>query len=175
MNQINRPAQDTPAANTRQSDNAFRAVLTPYRSLSPTGFLILMSLIGIVSFAIGLTFLSVGAWPVMGFFGLDVLLIYIAFKLNYRSGLAYETVELTPQQLLLTRYDSSGASQVYEFNPYWARLQLTEATDGRTVMSLVSHGRKIIFGKFLSDDERREFSQVMQAALVSARSSRAHI
>ena len=121
MTATDRNVQDLAVGNIQQSEGMFRAVLTPYRSLSPTGFLILMVLVGGVSFAIGLVFLSAGAWPVMGFFGLDVLLIYIAFKLNYRSGLAYEVVELTPQQLSLTRYHPSGKSERFDFNPYWAR------------------------------------------------------
>ena len=82
---------------------AFRAVLYPHRSLGPTGFLILMSAIGGVSFVTGMAFLLKGAWPVFGFFGLDVALIYAAFKLNYRSGRLYETVELTPEALTVTR------------------------------------------------------------------------
>ena len=56
-----------------------------------------MSAIGGVSFVTGMAFLLMGAWPVFGFFGLDVALIYPAFRLNYRSGRLYETVELTPE------------------------------------------------------------------------------
>ena len=76
----------------KQSSSAAEFVLHPHRSLSPRGFLILMSAIGLVSFVMGMVFLLIGAWPVMGFFGLDVALIYFAFKLNYRSGRLYETV-----------------------------------------------------------------------------------
>ena len=66
----------------------FSAVLTPHRSLSATGFVIVMALVGGVSFAAGIAFLLMGAWPVFGFFGLDVLLIYLAFRANYRAGTA---------------------------------------------------------------------------------------
>ena len=50
----------------------FSAVITPHRSLGRTGFLLLMLCIGAVSFVCGLLFLVIGAWPVFGFFGLDV-------------------------------------------------------------------------------------------------------
>ena len=53
----------------------FSALLTPHRSLGPTGFLILMACLGGLSFVSGIIFVSLGAWPVFGFFGLDVLLI----------------------------------------------------------------------------------------------------
>ena len=114
----------------RQEPESFRAVLTPYRSLGATGFLILMSAIGLVSFVMGVAFLLLGAWPVMGFFGLDALLIYVAFRLNYRSGRVFETVELTPDLLTLTRVEPSGARARFEFNPYWVRVLLSERRTG---------------------------------------------
>ena len=63
----------------------FSAVITPHRSLGRVGFLVLMALFGGVSFVAGMVFLLIGAWPVFGFLGLDVLLVYWAFRLNYRA------------------------------------------------------------------------------------------
>lgn len=156
-----------------QTAGTFNAILTPHRSLSPLGFLVLMSAISLVSFGVGIVFLLLGAWPVFGFFGLDVLLIYFAFKLNYRSGREYETVELSPNLLKLTRVDPRGHRQIHDFNPYWVRVGLTEEYDGRTVMWLASHGRELVFGRFLSDDERREFAEALRSALMVARTARA--
>jgi len=149
-----------------------RWVLSSYRSLSPRGFLILMSFLALVSFVAGMAFLLMGAWPVFGFFGLDVLLIYIAFRLNYREGRLYETVELDPAQLVVTRVHPSGKAERFEFNPYWVRVQCPEATDGRTVLSLNSHGHKFTFGSFLTDGERKEFSAVLADSLQLARAAR---
>ncbi|MCB1528525.1 MAG: DUF2244 domain-containing protein [Hyphomicrobiaceae bacterium] len=148
-----------------------RWVLTSYRSLSPRGFLILMSLLGLVSFTAGITFLLMGAWPVFGFFGLDVLLIYIAFKLNYRDGRLHETVDLDSHQLTVTRYHPSGRTETFGFNPYWVRVSVSEAVDGRTSLSLTSHGKLFQFGSFLTDDERKEFGGVLGRALQKARMS----
>lgn len=149
---------------------AFRAVLHPHRSLTPRGFLILMSAIGAVSFVTGLAFLVIGAWPVMGFFGLDVALVYLAFKLNYRSGRAHEIVELTPEFLAVTRVTPQGASQRFEFNPYWARVRLAQWPDGRTDLKIASHGNEFSFGRLLNDDERRDFAAALQQALQDTRS-----
>src|SRR5262245_66677069 len=101
--------------NMPQPAEGFRALLTPYRSLSPAGFMILMAVVGLVSFGTGLMFLMMGAWPVFGFFGLDVLLIYVAFRVNYRSGRRYETIDLSHDQLVLTRVHPSGRSERFEF------------------------------------------------------------
>lgn len=155
----------------KQGDGAFRAVLHPHRSLGPRGFLILMLAIGTISFVMGAVFLSMGAWPVFGFFGLDVLLIYIAFRLNYRSGRAYELVELTPALLTLTLVEPSGKQKSFEFNPYWVRVRLSERPDGRTNLRLASHGREFEFARCLNDDERREFARVLEVALATARTT----
>lgn len=155
-----------------QDTGAFRAILHPHRSLGPKGFLVLMSAIGGVSFVTGMVFLAMGAWPVFGFFGLDVALIYIAFRLNYRSGRLYETVELTPQLLKLTRVHPSGKQESYDFNPYWVRVVVAEGPGGRTDLRLTSHGSELSFGSFLTDDERRDFSDALSGALVEARSAR---
>lgn len=152
-----------------QDPASFRAVLHPHRSLGPNGFLALMLGIGAVSFITGVAFLVIGAWPVLGFFGLDVLLIYVAFRLNYRSGRQYELIELTPDLLKVTRVQPSGKSDALELNPYWAQVRLEQGNDGRTDLRLASHGRQWAIGRFLTDDERREFAGVLMSALATAR------
>ena len=147
----------------------FHAVLTPHRSLGPKGFLLLMGAISAVSFAVGLAFLLLGAWPVFGFFGLDVALIYLAFKLNYRSGRLYETIDLTPASLLLTRVHPSGRTEQFECNPYWAKVQLQEWPDGRSELRIADRGNAIIFGRFLNADERRDLARALRQTLFETR------
>ena len=150
-----------------------RFVLHPHRSLSPRGFLILMLAIGSVSFAAGMVFLLLGAWPVFGFFGLDVAIVYIAFKLNFRSGRMYETVEVTPENLKLTRVDPAGRTIVFDFNPFWVRIKLLrDHPDGRTSLRLFSRGREVVFGQFLTDEERVAFAEALSGALIDARGLR---
>jgi uncharacterized membrane protein len=147
----------------------FRAVLTPHRSLGPKGFLALMIVFGAMSFVTGLLFLSIGAWPVAGFLGLDVLLVCVAFRLNYRTGRVYETLDLTPASLVLTRVHPSGRQERFDCNPYWARVNLREGSDGRTALSIVSRGTELAFGAFLTDAERRGLAAELRAALLAAR------
>jgi uncharacterized membrane protein len=148
---------------------AFRAVLRPHRSLSPKGFLILMGLLTGLSFVTGLMFTLMGAWPVLAFFGLDVALVYLAFRLSYRSGRAYEMVELSPEILTLTRVDPAGRRQSVDFNPYWVRVELDEKPDGRTDLQLALRQQRHSFGHCLNDDEKRDFATVLQSALLRAR------
>jgi uncharacterized membrane protein len=157
------------ADQTQAEPGAFHAVLTPYRSLGPSGFLILMLIFGAMSFVTGVVFLVAGAWPVLGFFGLDIVLVYIAFRLNYRSGRLYETVDLTPARFTLTRVHPSGRQERFDCNPYWARVNLREWPDGRTILSIDSQGREHAFGRFLTDDERRDLASALKEALLQAR------
>jgi uncharacterized membrane protein len=158
--------EDTPE---NQAPARFRAILHPHRSLGPSGFLILMLALGTVSFIAGMAFLMMGAWPVFGFFGLDVLLVYIAFKLNYRSGRTYELVELTSDVLSVTHVEPSGKAQRFEFSAYWVRVRLSEEVDGRTYLKLASHGKEFEFGRFLTDDEKRDFAKALSSALTEGR------
>ena len=100
----------------------FSAILTPHRSLSPTGFLIFMLVLGTLSFASGVSFLLMGAWPVFGFFGLDVLLVYWAFRINYRAARAYEEVTVTASELRLRKVSHHGRVSQWTLNPLWVRL-----------------------------------------------------
>jgi len=154
-----------------QEPGNFRAVLALHRSLAPAGFLALMIIVALVSFAAGLAFYLIGAWPVVGFFGLDVLLIYAAFRLNYRSGRLRETVELVPDALTVTRFHPSGRREQFSFNPYWVRVELTEGRDGRTDLKLRLHDRVVSFGRFLTDEERRDLASTLTGALADTRRS----
>lgn len=159
---------DAPAL---EQEAAFRAVLYPHRSLSPRGFLVLMGAVSLVSFIAGVGFYRLGAWPVPGFFGLDVLLIYFAFKLNYRSGRLYETVDVNRERLEVTRVFPSGKRESFTLNPYWARVQLTHRIEGRSDLALTLHGQAYPLGDFLTDDERSDLATALNAALARARTA----
>ena len=150
--------------------SGFNALLTPHRSLSPRGFLVLMLAVGAISFGIGIVFFMCGAWPVLAFCGLDVVLVYWAFKLNYRAARLHETVHLTAGALTVKRVQPSGAEQSWQFHPYWVRLvvEADRQTD-RLDLKLRSHGRELSFGRFLSEEEKVDFAQALSDALEVAR------
>jgi uncharacterized membrane protein len=158
---------------TEHQAPSFSALLTPHRSLGPKGFTVLMAAVCAVSFGTGLLFYLIGAWPVIGFMGLDVALIYVAFKLNFRALRLYETVDLTPEALTVTRVQPSGKAQVWSFNPYWVRLKLEDRIGRSTELSIASHGKRLVFASFLSDTEREDFAAALNTALADAKSPNA--
>src|SRR3984893_17288839 len=100
----------------------FSALPAPHRSLNRTGFLVLMGFLSAVSFVAGLAFLLMGAWPVLGFFGLDALAIYWAFRVNYRRGNATEEITVTPSEVRVRRVSHRGHVVEWVLNPLWVQL-----------------------------------------------------
>ncbi len=149
----------------------FTATLLPHRSLSRKGFIALMLTIAAVSFLSGIVFVAMGAWPVTGFFGLDVLLCYAAFRWSYRAGRLCEKIELSEQELRVTRLHPSGKAESWNFNPYWVRFEHRPFDNAADELSLTSHGRKLVFGAFLSDDEKASLAAALGAALARQNSS----
>ena len=153
----------------------FSAVITPHRSLGRTGFIILMAVFGLISFIAGMVFLIAGAWPVFGFFGLDVLLLYWAFRLNYRHAGAYEEVKVTPSALTLRKVSHHGRSREWVLNPLWTKLgQDIHEEYGVERLFLVARGKELAIGSFLGPDEKANFAKELGAALNEARRGVAH-
>src|SRR5262245_18694636 len=148
----------------------FSAIITPHRSLGGVGFLVLMGFVIVVSFAAGMAFLLMGAWPVFGFFGLDVLLLYWAFRINYRRALAYEEVAVTPTTLTVRKVSHRGKAREWRLNPLWVRLEkVTHEEFGIERLLLVSRGRQLTIASFLGPDEKAAFAQALGNALHEAK------
>jgi len=137
----------------------FSAVITPHRSLGRVGFLVLMAVFGAVSFVTGMLFMVTGAWPVFGFFGLDVLLLYWAFRLNYRHARAYEEVAVTCSRLTVRKVSHRGRVREWVLNPLWVKLDKVAHEDfGIERLLLVSRGKQLAIASFLSPDEKASFA-----------------
>ena len=148
----------------------FSALLTPHRSLNRSGFLVLMAFLSAVSFAAGLAFLLMGAWPVFGFFGLDVLAVYVAFRINFRRARASEEIRITPTELRLRRVSHRGHVVEFVFNPLWVQLdRKAHAEYGIEKLYLLSKGRRLAIASFLGPDEKASFAKALTAALQAAR------
>ena len=148
----------------------FSALLMPHRSLNRTGFLVLMAFLSLISFAAGVAFLLMGAWPVFGFFGLDVLAIYWAFKINFRRARACEEILVTPRELRVRRVSHRGHVTEWVLNPLWVQIdQKVHEEFGIEKLYLVSRGRHLAIASFLGPDEKASFIKALNAALQAAR------
>ena len=146
-------------------DYLFNAVLQPNSSLKPRGFLILMTAIVAVSGVAGIAFMLIGAWPVLGFFGLDLALIYFAFKANYRWASLQETVRLKKDSLIIERISPSGKLHRWRFQPYWLKVYIDTPVKHDSQLVLSSHGKYLKIGEFLAPEERVELANALKGAL----------
>jgi uncharacterized membrane protein len=148
----------------------FSALLTPHRSLNRTGFVVVMSFLTLVSFVAGVAFWMMGAWPVFGFFGLDVIAVYWAFKVNFRAAKAREEIRVTASELRVRRVSRRGDVVEFVLNPVWVQLdQQIHAEYGVEKLYLVSKGRRLAVASFLGPDEKASFAKALTAALQAAR------
>src|SRR5229473_7058559 len=146
---------DLTADFTTSEPAIFSAVVTPHRSLDRAGFLIVMACVSAISFGAGTVFLMLGAWPVFGFFGLDVLLIYWAFRANYRAAAAFEEITVTASELRVRKVSHRGKASEWSFNPLWVRLDRESHEEfGIERLFLVSRGRRLPIASLLGPREK---------------------
>jgi uncharacterized membrane protein len=160
----------TDATRLPEEPTLFEAHLKPHRSLSKQGFAAVMILVAGVSFTAGFAFLQMGAWPVFGFFGLDVALVYLAFRASFRSARAYEDIHVTPSVLKVRQVSHWGEARENVSNPRWVRMETERDEDyGMTRLALISRGVPLVIGGFLAPRQREEVAHGLGEALAEAK------
>jgi uncharacterized membrane protein len=149
----------------------FAALLTPHRSMGWPGFIAVMAAVGAVNLVGAVIFASIGAWPVLPFLGLDVLVIFLAFRANYRHARAFEEVIVTPTEIRIRKVTWHGQTREWRFNPAWTRLNQTrDEEDGQVLGLTLDEGRRRLdIATFLPPVEREGFGKALMAALAEAR------
>lgn len=158
-------ARSPDPADPSPSEPGFDIVLRPHRSLTPAGFAAVMGILVVWSFAGGIVFWLSGAWPIIGFLGIDIGLVYWAFRASYGQGRAAERLRLADGTLTVWRVDKRGAEERFAFPCYWLRVTLEEDRNGPGQLILSSHGRHVTVGNFLAPDQRAELARELAAAL----------
>ncbi len=148
----------------------FAAEIRPHRSLGPRGVAILLGGFALLSAALSLPFVLVGAWPVVGFFGLDVLLLWLALRSSFAQARAYERIALTHMHLTIQKVTHRGAAREWRFNPLWVRLESeTDEDFGMTRLVVRERHARLDVAHALSPPERAEFAHAFGAALAVAK------
>jgi uncharacterized membrane protein len=144
----------------------FSTLLRPHRSLSADGFKWVMRGAIAANLLIGLPMYLLGAWPVLGFMGLDVWLLYWLFQRSYLDARRSETLTLTDRELIVDRIAPDGEREQHRLDAYWLRIE-----DGERLV-VVSRGNRVVIGRFLSPGEREAVREQLKAALAALRSPR---
>jgi uncharacterized membrane protein len=153
-----------------QDQTVFDAKLVPHRSLNARGLSIILGCVGVFSFLVSLPFFFMGAWPVAGFLGLDVFLLYIAFRTSLNSAKAYEHVVLTHFDIILRKVSAKGREQFWHFTPCWTSVRLeTHEEFGVQRVAIVQKNKEVEIASFLGAEEKAEFATAFKSALSEAR------
>jgi uncharacterized membrane protein len=148
----------------------FSATLTPHRSLTHRGILAVVLAVGTFSFIGGVVFFAMGAWPVIGFLGLDVALVWWALRASERSARAYEKISVSPSELTVRKVSAKGAVAEWSANPLWVRIDRDMHEEfGLRGLALVSRGKRLPIATFLGPAEKLSFAQALAEALSEAK------
>ena len=155
----------------RSNTKPWQAILTPHRSLSKQGFLGLMALIVAVNLVMGGMFVAIGAWPVAGFAGLDVLLVWWAFRANFADARRMERISITDHEVILERMRAERPPEQQRFVRRWLKVELEEDRDRELIgrLSLVSGPLRVTIGDFLGPEERKTLAFALRQALAIPR------
>jgi uncharacterized membrane protein len=147
----------------------WRATLTPHRSLSRQGFLILMTVIVGLNLTVGMFFYVIGAWPVVGFMGLDVALIWWAFRANFADARRAEHIEITSDELVLRRFAEDRPTHEQRFARRWVRVELEEDRERELIGPLYLRfgGKRTEIASFLGAQERLSLANALKTALIN--------
>ncbi|MEM6683276.1 MAG: DUF2244 domain-containing protein [Pseudomonadota bacterium] len=139
--------------------------LKPNRSLSPRGFLLVMVVAGLFSLVAGTYFYLKGAWPIMGFFGLDLALLYWALKASYKSALLNERIQLDRAEMTVERTYPNKRRQSWNLHPSWVQVSLEDPEEHHARLSLRDRGTAVELGRFLPPRERAEVADLINDGL----------
>ncbi|MCC5996742.1 MAG: DUF2244 domain-containing protein [Oceanicaulis sp.] len=162
------PAEPAPAPLEADEPLYLDAEVRPNRSLPDPGFYALMAAIALVSFTAGIAFMLAGAWPVLGFFGLDVLLVWLAFRISYRDGRRLETIQITGREIRVGRRYPTGHQTWFRLPRAWTRVEIAGAGEPDVQARLTAMGKTLIIGAMLSPRERESLAAAVREALAAA-------
>ncbi len=143
----------------------FRTVLKPRRSTTRAHLNTVILVFAIVSIPASVVFAIIGAWPVSGFLGLDVVLLAVFLRYHHWVGRSREIIELSHQVLTIKRNDHWGRQRSWQLDPHWLRVHLEELDEHRNRLELRLRDRAFDIGSFLSTEEKAGLATTLRQEL----------
>ena len=143
----------------------FDAVLTPNRSLEKPAAKILLSAAGVIFFLGSTIFSLAGAWPISGFFCIEFVVLYLAFRACSKKLQSKEIILLRPNDLTVERITANGTRSSWHFQPYWLRITLRNQNSNQGQLVFSSGGQSVNVGSFLSKNDQISLALELQKAL----------
>jgi uncharacterized membrane protein len=153
---------------------AFSAEIRPQRSASERGINVFILVLAPIFLAPGIGFALVDAWPVAGFLGLDLAVLYGALRFSLRAGRARERITIGGGRVRVTRTDPRGRAETWDAPLDAARIAPTGQPGVSGGVAIHVHGSAIAVGRWLDAEDRRHLSDELLAAARGARASPLH-
>ncbi len=143
------------------SYNSYRVTFKPNCSLSTSGKVKVVLLLTVIPCSIGVGFSLLGAWLVLPFVGIEIFALGYAFYHVNSHASDYESISIDGDSLVVERCNGQHVSQ-HLLNPYWAKVVRRELSNGELCLSLLSHGKEIEVGRYLTRKQRESLAEQLQ-------------
>jgi uncharacterized membrane protein len=149
------------------------AEISPHRSLSRRGFIVVIGLLTTINTGTALVFWRMGAAPVPVFLGIDVIAVIVAFVLSRHAGRARERIQVTTAEVRVLMQTAGGEARTVWTSPTaFTRVALSGVAGEETDLTLRLFGREFAVARALSRPERVDFAAALNAAIRQARTGR---
>jgi uncharacterized membrane protein len=148
------------------------AVITPNRSLSTRGFVVLIAIITLFNAIASAVFVQLGANIVPIFLGLDVVAVAIAFLVSFQAARQVERVQVSARDVRVMRETPKWSRVVWESPTAFTRVAVEEDDDDGVDVRVALSGKSAPVAAALSPPERKEFARALQRAIAIARRDR---
>ena len=143
----------------------FEAEVTPPRSLSARGLRRVIGFVAAVSICTTSVFWYLGAWPIAGFNGGEILLAMVLFRMHARSRKQRELLLLSGRSLRIVRTDAASRASESQLSPGWLNVTLQERPGRVPGLFLSSRGQLVEVGAALGEPEKRDLAQALSDAV----------
>lgn len=135
--------------------------LWPYRSLGSRGYLYLMiGFVGLI-FILSLLFYSLGAWPVIGFLGIEIGLVWLVFRMNYNAGRNFEQISITPDTTSIEKVSWRGNNHYLKITSPWVTARCIKRDGSPDKLILQYHSEQLEIGSFLPPREKSSLADAL--------------
>ena len=135
--------------------------LWPYRSLGSRGFSYIMTgFIGLI-FILSLLFYSLGAWPVIGFLGIEIGLVWLVFRMNYKAGRNFEQISITPEATYIEKVGWRGDKRHFNIPSPWIKASCIKGEGRSDKLILKYHSEQLEIGSFLPPKEKPSLANTL--------------
>jgi uncharacterized membrane protein len=148
------------------------AVVEPPSSLSQRGFDRVMLAFGGASLLMGCAFIAIHAYPVAGFMGLEVLLLWSLLRRNMGARGARTYLRVTAETVDVRKVDARGRERLARLPAPFARVEFDRLVPGPGALRLSHSGRRYAIGEHLTQRERESLARRLDQALAAARRER---